>query len=161
MLNFYFKDTIESFLVKSTEEIIGAITMSNQFDANINQKKSWEEQIPILKSALAGFNGTIYFEFSIPRLGKRIDVLLIIDNVVFVIEFKVGEKKFLQYQIDQVYDYALDLKNFHKPSHDVVIAPILISTEAQYSFISIETTSHNDKLIRPIRIGRDYLKKAI
>ena len=84
MLNFYFKDTIESFLVKSTEEIIGAITMSNQFDSNINQNKSWEEQIPILKKALAGFNGTIYFEFSIPRMGKRIDVLLIIDNVVFV-----------------------------------------------------------------------------
>ena len=94
-------------------------------------------------------------------MGKRIDSLVIIGSVVFVIEFKVGEKKFLQYQIDQVWDYALDLKNFHKPSHDTVIAPILISTEAEYSFILFETTSHNDKLIRPIRIGKDDLKKAI
>ena len=73
MLNYYFKDTIEAFLVKSTEEIIGAITMSNQFDSTTTQNKSWEEQIPILKKALEGFTGTIYFEFSIPRMGKRID----------------------------------------------------------------------------------------
>ena len=161
MLNYYFKDTIESFLAKSTEEIIGAITMSNQFDSTTTQNKSWEEQIPILKKALESYIGTIYFEFSIPRMGKRIDALLIIDNVVFVVEFKVGEKKFLQYQIDQVWDYALDLKNFHKPSHDAVIAPILISTEADYSFVTIETTSHNDKLIRPLKIGKESLKAAI
>jgi len=110
MLNYYFKDTIESFQLKSTEEIIGLITMSNQFDSTLNQNKSWEQQIPILKHALSGYNGTIFFEFSIPRMGKRIDSLVIIDNVVFVIEFKVGEYKFLQYQIDQVWDYALDLK---------------------------------------------------
>lgn len=161
MPNYYFKDNIESFLDRSTEEIIGAITMSNQFDSTTTQNKSWEAQVPILKKSLIGYTGTIYFEFSIPRMGKRIDALVIIKNVVFVLEFKVGEKKFLQYQIDQVWDYALDLKNFHKPSHGLVIAPILISTESDCSFISIETTSHDDKLIRPIRIGKDDLKKAI
>jgi len=161
MLNYYFKDTIESFQFKSTEEIIGLITISNQFDSTTNQNKSWELQIPILKKALDGFSGTIFFEFSIPRMGKRIDSLVIIDNVVFVIEFKVGENKFLQYQIDQVWDYALDLKNFHKPSHNAVLAPILVATEARKSFVEITTTEHNDNLILPIRTSKEDLKEAI
>ncbi len=161
MLNYYFKDSIKSFLQKSIEEIIGSITVSNQFDSTLFQNKSWEQQIPILKKALNGYEGVIFFEFSIPRMGKRIDSLVIIDNVVFVIEFKVGESKFLNYQIDQVWDYALDLKNFHKPSHNAVLAPILVSTEAKKSFLEISTTSHNDKLILPIKSTKDDLTEAI
>jgi len=161
MLNYYFKDSIESFQLKSTEEIIGLITISNQFDSTANQNKSWEQQIPILKKALDGYSGTIFFEFSIPRMGKRIDSLVIIDNVVFVIEFKVGENKFLHYQIDQVWDYALDLKNFHKPSHNAVLVPILVATEVKKSFVEITTTSHNDNLILPIRTNKEDLNEAI
>lgn len=161
MLNYYFKDSIDSFLEKSTEEIIGLITISNQFDSTRLQNKSWEEQIPILKKAVLGFKGTIFFEFSIPRMGKRIDTLVIINEVVFVIEFKVGESKFLQHHVDQVWDYALDLKNFHKPSHTIVLAPILVATEAKESFIEISTTSHNDNLILPIKTSKDGLILAI
>lgn len=161
MLNYYFKDTIESFLIKSTEEIIGLITMANQFDSTSNQNKSWEQQIPILKTAIEGYTGIIFFEFSIPRMGKRIDAIIIIENVAFIIEFKVGENLFHQYQIEQVWDYALDLKNFHQPSHNIVLAPILIATESKYSFIEITTTSHNDNLILPIRTSKNDLNKAI
>jgi len=161
MLNYYFKDTIESFQLKSTEEIIGAITLSNQFDSSTNQNKSWEQQIPILKNALKNYIGTIFFEFSIPRMGKRIDSLIIINNVVFIIEFKVGENNFHNYQIEQVWDYALDLKNFHKPSHNAILVPILVSTEALNSFIDIITTSHNDNLILPLRTNKIDLRQAI
>ncbi len=161
MLNYYFKDTIESFLLASTEEIIGSITMANKFDSTFNQNRSWEIQIPILKKALYGYSGTIFFEFSIPRMGERVDVLVIIDNIVFVIEFKIGEHKFLNYHIEQVWDYALDLKNFHKPSHDAVLTPILVASEAQQSIIEIATTSHNDNLILPIRTGKADFREAI
>jgi hypothetical protein len=161
MLNYYFKDTIHSFLKKSTEEIIGTITLANQFDSTQLQNKSWEQQIPILKNALNGQDGTIFFEFSIPRMGKRIDSLVIIGDVVFVIEFKVGENKFLQYQIEQVWDYALDLKNFHKPSHTAVLVPILVATEAKKSFLAIGATSHNDNLLLPIKTSKEDLKLAI
>ena len=161
MLSHYYKDTIENFLQKSIEEIIGSITLSNQFDSTLLQNRSWELQIPILKEALQGLEGTIYFEFSIPRMGKRVDTLLLIDNVIFVIEFKVGESKFLHSNIEQVWDYALDLKNFHEPSHHAVIAPILVATEAKKSFIDIVTTSHNDNLILPIKVGKDDLSIAI
>ena len=78
MLNYYYKDNIDSFLKKSRAEIIGQITLSNQFDSNRNQNKSWELQIYILQKALKSYNGTIFFEFSIPRMGKRVDALVII-----------------------------------------------------------------------------------
>ncbi|HRH66574.1 MAG TPA: DUF2075 domain-containing protein [Bacteroidia bacterium] len=161
MLNYFYKDTIHSFLQKNTDEIIGTITRANQFDSTQNQNKSWEEQIPILKNALKDYQGTIFFEFSIPRMGKRVDVIVIIEDVVFVIEFKVGQHKFLQYEIEQVWDYALDLKNFHKPSHTAVLVPILIATEVKHFDIKIETTSHNDHLLIPIKIGKEGLRQAI
>ncbi|HQO08620.1 MAG TPA: DUF2075 domain-containing protein [Clostridiales bacterium] len=161
MLNYYFKDSIQSFINKSTEEIIGQISLSNQFGSILTQNKSWESQIPILKKALQPFEGVIFFEFSIPRMGKRVDVILIIENVVFVIEFKVGEHKYLSFEVDQVWDYALDLKNFHEPSHNIVLAPILVCTEARESFIEVITTSHNDNLILPVKANKETLQQAI
>ncbi|HEV8052080.1 MAG TPA: DNA/RNA helicase domain-containing protein, partial [Parachlamydiaceae bacterium] len=161
MLNYYYSDSIENFLDKSTAEVIGSITLSNYFDSTLNQNKAWEQQIVILKSALQGFEGTLFFEFSIPRMGKRIDCLIIIENVVFIIEFKVGESEYLNYNVDQVWDYALDLKNFHGPSHKAVIAPVLIATESKVSFINIITTSHDDNLILPLKTNRQGLRQVI
>ena len=160
MLGYNFKDTIASFLRKNTAEIIGEITLSSQFDLSRNQNISWELQIPIMKKALEGKNGTIFFEFSIPRMGKRVDVIAIIDDIVFVIEFKVGETNFLNYHLDQVWDYALDLKNFHKPSHKILLVPVLVATEAPSSMIEIVTTSHNDNLLSPIKVNKDDLTKV-
>ena len=161
MLNYYYRDSIDGFLNKSIEEIMGSITRSNYFDSTYNQNKAWEQQIVILKSALHGFEGTLFFEFSIPRMGKRVDCLLLIENVVFVIEFKVGETEYLSYNIDQVWDYALDLKNFHQPSHSAVIVPILVATEAQDSFFNIITTSHDDNLILPLKTNKHGIKEVI
>lgn len=161
MLNYYYKGSIRSFLKKSTEEIIGEITLANQFDATLTQNKSWEVQIPLLKNAFAVYDGTIFFEFSIPRMGKRVDVLAIIEGIVFVIEFKVGEHKYYRSNLEQVWDYALDLKNFHEPSHKALLVPILIATEAKQSFLEIATTSHNDNLLLPIKANKEDLKFAI
>lgn len=161
MLNYYYKDSISDFQIKTLEEIIGTITLSNNFDSTMNQNKAWEEQILLLKKILNNFDGTILFEFSIPRMGKRVDCLLIIDNIVFVIEFKVGQKEFLNYDLEQVWDYALDLKNFHMPSHNVIIAPILVATEAEEPIIEISTTSHNDNLILPIKSNKNNLLEAL
>ncbi|HPA55892.1 MAG TPA: DUF2075 domain-containing protein [bacterium] len=161
MLNYYFKSKIDEFIAKSTEEIIGAITMKTQFDATTEQIWAWEQQITILKKALYGKSGTIFFEFSIPRMGRRVDAIAIIQNVVFVIEFKVGESKFNNYSLEQVWDYALDLKNFHKPSHNLVLAPILVATEAQEPLIRIATTNHNDKILIPIYANKNSLSQVI
>jgi len=143
------------------EEIIGKITLNNQFDTLITQNKSWKSQIILLQNVLKFQNGTIFFEFSIPRMGRRVDCILILKNVVFVIEFKVGEKEFLSQNIEQIWDYALDLKNFHKPSHNLNIVPILIATESLNSFIEISFSSHNDNLVNPIKTNARDLKKAL
>ena len=161
MLNYYYTDSIENFIVKSTEEIIGSITLSNQFDSNRNQNQSWEQQIPLLKKSLVGFVGTLFLEFSIPRMGKRVDCLVIIENVVFVIEFKIGEKEYLSANIDQVWDYALDLKNFHQPSHLALLVPILVASEAKNSLFQFLETSHNDGLLRPIQSNKNELREII
>ena len=160
-MNYYYRNTISNFLRRTTDEIIGAITCSNEYDVVFQQNKSWEQQIPILKNALQGFEGEIFFEFSIPRMGKRVDTLVVIKNVVFVIEFKVGESHFLNHNIEQVWDYALDLKNFHKTSHNAVLVPVLIATEAKKSFTEIRLTSHNDNLTLPVKIGSNELKEVI
>lgn len=141
--------------------IIGEISLADNFDTRNTQSKAWEIQISILKEVLKGFKGELFFEFSIPRMGSRVDVLLIIQDVIFVVEFKVGERKYLSYDIDQVWDYALDLKNFHEPSHEAVLVPILVATEAKNSFLDISTTSHNDNLINPIKSNKSDLRRAI
>jgi hypothetical protein len=94
-------------------------------------------------------------------MGKRIDVVLIIGTAIFVLEFKVGEKEFPAYAIDQVWDYALDLKNFHETSHEQFIAPILIATKAKSAIVSVSQTSQNDKLLTPIKCSVEILEQVI
>ena len=126
----FYSDAISNFLSTSNVEIVGALTQNNPFALELAQKTAWNIEIELLKRVLSDYNGIILFEYSIPRMGKRIDVVVIIKNVIFILEFKVGDKKFLLGSIDQVWDYALDLKNFHETSHHHLIAPILIATEA-------------------------------
>lgn len=148
----YYSSSIRDFLGNSINEILGKLADSNNvFSLEHTQKEAWKQQIIILKEVLPGDSGSIYFEYAIPRMGKRIDVLLIIDSVIFILEFKVGEKEFHGYHIDQVWDYALDLKNFHETSHGRIIAPILIATSAKSSDVSISLSPENDKVLTPIR----------
>lgn len=161
MLNYYYKENIQTFRNSSVEEILGRITLNNEFDSLNTQNKAWESQIIILQEVLKFYKGHIFFEFSIPRMGKRVDCILLLNNVIFVIEFKVGEKEFLNHNVEQVWDYALDLKNFHQPSHNAIIAPILIATESINSFIEISFSSHDDNIIYPIKTNSVDLKKSI
>jgi len=161
MLNCYYNDTIEKFLQKSGDEILGQITRLNQFDSNRNTNQSWERQIEILKQNLVGLNGDLFFEFSIPRMGKRVDCMLVIQNIVFVVEFKVGEKEYLSSNYDQVWDYALDLKNFHKPSHSALLVPILVATEAKEVEFQFIETSHEDKLLKPLKATKNNLGEIL
>jgi len=147
---FYFSSSISSFLTTNTHEILGILVDAHGFTLEQPQRDAWTEQIRILKTVLKEFEGFLYFEYSIPRMGKRIDVVCIIGPVVFVLEFKVGENSYPSNAVDQVMDYALDLKNFHQTSHDVYIAPVLIATHAANSYLDVVTTPQNDKILSPI-----------
>ena len=161
MLGYYYSDTIDLFEKKSTNEIIGQITNENQFDSNRNTNQSWRSQIEILKETLIDLQGELFFEFSIPRMGKRVDCLLIIQNIVFIIEFKVGEKEYLSSNLDQVWDYALDLKNFHKPSHSALLIPILVATEAKNENFQFLQTTHEDGLYKPLKANKKNLREIL
>ena len=157
----YYSDKISDFLSRNDEEILGKLAQANDFALEQTQRDAWLEETRILKNVLRPYNGSIYFEYSIPRMGKRIDVVLIIGSVILVFEFKIGEREFPSYAIDQVWDYALDLKNFHETSHDSYIAPVLIATNARMSTTVIATTAHNDKLLTPIKCNEELLHKVI
>lgn len=161
MLNYFYSDSISSFLQKEVETIIGEITLNGRFSNTLPQLDAWQYQIVTLKEVLRDFEGNVFFEFSIPRMGKRVDCLLIVKNIVFVIEFKVGEKKFNNYDIEQVWDYALDLKNFHKPSHDLLLVPILVASHARSVPVEFVTTSHEDNLCNPVRCNVKNLRETI
>jgi len=157
----YYSDTIANFLKTTPNEILGELVKSNDFALEQTQRDAWLEEINILQKTLQPYKGSIYFEYSIPRMGKRIDVVVITGSTIFVLEFKVGENEFPSHAIDQVWDYALDLKNFHETSHEHFIAPVLIATKAKNVSATISTTPHNDKLLFPIKCNGELLNQVI
>lgn len=161
MLNYYYSDKISDFLQKSLTNIIGEITTNGRLGLIDTELRAWEQQIEILKNELRKYEGSIFFEFSIPRMGKRVDCLIIIKNIVFVLEFKVFEESFRNKDIEQVWDYALDLKNFHKPSHKLLLVPILVATESEAIPFEVSLSIHNDNLINPLKANRNNLGDLI
>lgn len=157
----YYSDTIANFLKTTPNEILGELVKSNDFALEQTQRDAWLEEINILQKTLQPYKGSIYFEYSIPRMGKRIDVVVITGSTIFVLELKVGENEFPSHAIDQVWDYALDLKNFHETSHEHFIAPVLIATKAKNVPATISTTPHNDKLLFPIKCNGELLNQVI
>jgi hypothetical protein len=148
----FFSDSISEFLDQSSDSILGKLVQSGSFSVESTQRDAWLSQIEILKNALTPHrtSGSVYFEYSVPRLGKRIDVVVLIGPVLFVVEFKVGEREFTAHAIDQVYDYALDLKNFHETSHAVHIAPVLVATGAKPVPLIVRLDPHGDRMLEPI-----------
>lgn len=162
MLRYFYSNSIQKFLLETEESILGKLAYNNDFSLELTQKSAWLKEIEILKHILFKYPGTIFFEYSIPRMGRRIDVVLIIRSVIFVLEFKVGDKEFTANAVDQVWDYALDLKNFHETSHDHLIAPVLIATEAKHSeqYTLIEK-SYQDLTLSPIKTNTQNLQSVI
>lgn len=127
----YYSSSIKDFITAEDDTILGELLINDEFETSDLQKTSWRKEISILKDQLPGFcRGEIAFEYSIPRVGHRIDTVCIIDGVIFVLEFKVGDSEYRKSTEDQVMDYALDLKYFHEASGDRFIIPISIPTEA-------------------------------
>src|SRR6185503_9668736 len=112
---------------------LGALTAAHDHVLEIEQRRAWEIEIRILREALASLTGAIFFEFDVPRLGSRIDAVVISGAAIFPIEFKCGEAHYRIGDYNQAWDYALDLKNFHLASHDASIWPVLVATEAATS----------------------------
>ncbi len=155
-LRSYYSASIAEFLKQSGSEIIGIIhTNDISAETTIQQSNTWESEVQILKDQLRSFlEGRIIFEYTIPRMGKRVDVVILYKNIVFLLEFKCGDTEYRQSTYDQVYDYALDLRNFQKESHDKLLVPIMVSTNASpYQNVMIM----RDRIVEPIRCNAQNL----
>lgn len=159
-LRAYYSASISKFLHQSNSEILGIIH-SNDISAEttIQQSNTWESEVQILKDQLRNFtDGKIIFEYTIPRMGKRVDTVVLYRNIVFLLEFKCGDTEYRQFTYDQVFDYAMDLRNFQKESHDKLLVPIMVSTEApRYQ----NKLTERERIIEPIRCNAQNLGAAI
>jgi len=162
----YYWAAVTQFLSTDVDSLFGILARSHDFDLESQQKQAWDESIHILKTALAGLDGTLYLEFDIPRLGSRIDAVVVSGPAVFPIEFKCGEDAFHLADRDQVWDYALDLKNFHLASHSAALFPILVATKASTADGDATWGQQHEDGVRPPRrcngadLGR-VLKEAL
>ena len=161
MNRYFYKSTISHFVTTDQAAILGQMATVNSFDLTPQQRDAWVDQIQCLKLGLAGHDGDIYFEYSIPRMGRRVDTIVLIGPVIFVVEFKVGEKAFNAQDLEQVMDYGLDLSNFHEGSHDKFVIPILVATEAQDTHVSEEAVFARGRLFKPLKANKKGISKAI
>ena len=157
----YYQAQLEQFWDTNEDEILGTLTSFHVQALEHLQTMAWQNQITYLKQQLEQhWKGKIYFEFKIPRMGKRADCILFINSCVFVLEFKVGSSSFDRFAIDQAYDYALDLKNFHLGSHDLLIFPIVVATKANTPSTN-QIQIAKDLVAKPFLIGELGLNSLI
>lgn len=159
-----FNSDIKTFIKKEKESIFGALCDNYHGDAKTTTLESWMKEIEILQGELEPWkesDGKIIFEYDIPRLGKRIDVVLLIKGIVFCLEFKTGEQIVGEAEVDQVLDYALDLKNFHKYSLDRVIVPVLVSKKNNNKSLFIRSSVYDDKVVNPLLINEKGIAHLI
>lgn len=155
----WYRQPFQRFVAEDPVQVFGRLALLSEYDIVNEQRNAWLTQIRLLQEELRDMLGEIFLEFTIPRMGRRVDAVLIIGPVIFVLEFKVGASAFDRAAIDQVWDYALDLKNFHQGSHDVPIVPVLIATDAPDNVISFE--ADRDGVYRPLLIRGGQLRRAI
>ena len=157
----YYSNEIQQIQDEKTEAILGEILLTSEFSVEKNQRDAWLHQIQALKEQLGEISGSIYFEFAIPRMGKRADVVLLVGSAVFVIEYKVGENTISRSALEQVMDYSLDIKNFHETSHQVAVVPILVATEAESRSFEIKKIRRYENLFAPMSSNGENLTEII
>lgn len=156
----FYHAPVSEFLHESTSSIIGELTRQSPHDVIGTQTRVWECQIQQLQGALRQqTDGHIFFEFQIPRIGKRADVVLVLSGIVFVLEYKLGANRYDRPALNQAMDYALDLKNFHGGSRSVPIVPILVATAAPVE--KLELVEHDDRVFNPLKANLSSLTAVI
>lgn len=153
----YYFNSINNFILEDDELVLGQLLINDEFETTDLQKMAWRSEIQILKEQLVEFSqGDIIFEYTIPRMGHRVDVICIIEGIIFLLEFKVGDKEYKKSTTDQVMDYALDLKYFHDKSRTRYLVPINVSTKAaekQNEYYCMADNIHNTLFCNENNIG--------
>lgn len=156
---------LRDFLAQDTEVVLGSLLRRSEGDVELNQRNAWETQVQVLKALSLPpeliDTSRIYFELTVPRLGRRADVVLLAGPLMIILEFKAGESNFERSAINQVWDYALDFKYFHESSHHIHVLPVLIATEATSRDYGLQQTIHNDGLYLPVCVAPGQLSSLL
>ena len=159
-----YHSSFAEFNAEEETSIFGKLCESYHGEELTTTREAWLAEISIMKRVLSRYaneDGQIIFEYDIPRLGKRVDVVLLLKGIIFCLEFKVGESRILEADVDQVLDYALDLKNFHKFSRNAIIVPILIATHHRSSSDMIQMSVYDDRVVNPLFTGEYDISRII
>lgn len=125
-------DEIVNFIKEDPSAIFGKIVKHSTFADCVKQKEAWINEIEILQEQLKDFKeGLIGFEYTIPRMGSRIDTVILYKGIIFDLEFKNFNDTFEGADKDQTKRYAFELENYHSSSKDRIIVPILVATDAE------------------------------
>jgi len=157
----WYSVSIQDFLNIQDTTILGNLTRKSPFKILTDQRDAWYFTLPILRNVLAGLEGKLYFEFEIPRMGRRIDAIVVVHGIVLVIEFKLYATEYLRADIDQTYDYAIDLKYFHEGSHEVPVIPILVATDAPEIPIELTENIRIPGLFKTLLVNSNTLQAAL
>lgn len=159
-----YNNSISAFLGCDPKALLGELGYNYHGDILTTTNDAWLGEIHVMQEVLQPWKdepGQIIFEYDIPRLGKRIDVVVLLRGIIFCLEFKVGQKDMLQADIEQVLDYALDLKNFHYLSQDRTIVPILVPTAYKSRTSEIKLSVYDDSIYNPLVAGEKSLQELI
>ena len=139
-------NSLKSF---SEERVVNIVNTLKAYvhDAGESQIRAWQDSIRILQKELsllieqAPFlkdGGQIILEYTIPLESRRADVVLLLNGVVLVIEFK-GRLIASDADIDQANAYARDLRAYHKCCANTQVKCLLVLTR------SYENKKHSNK----------------
>jgi hypothetical protein len=156
----WYQSPIRDFRAGGHVMVLGQLLRNTTREVLPSQRDAWQEQYHLLCPALEGYDGHIFWEFAIPRMGRRIDVVLLIHSTILVIEFKIGQSDYASDAVAQVWDYALDLKNFHESSHFLPIVPVLFCSAARPARLA-ELAPDHDGVYRPVLCGKGQLGECL
>lgn len=165
MSAFQYASTISDFFNKSEDEIVYILTDNNNFSSTRRTTiDSWHEEVRTIRIALNSYkeeNGFLAFEYTIPRVGGRIDCIIGLRGVLFVLEFKTGEEQNPDTDKEQLEQYVTDLKNFHFESYDIPIAPIWVVPNAALEPCNISKPKTNKQIFHISTVCNNTISECI
>jgi DUF2075 family protein len=138
-------------------ELTEAVASTGIQSTRTTQIETWKTLIKLLKRCACALidrhqaaNGWhLILEYELPRRQKRPDAIFLAEDVILVVEFKVGAKSHDASSRWQVEDYCLNLRDFHEGSSGRSIVPVLCSTAAPCVTSSPATSNSR---VTPIRL---------
>ena len=155
----YYRAPLRRFVQESASSILGDLAVANgdaRFPLAPEAIDAWRLQLPTLMNGCAKLLAAVpaaadyelLLEYPIPRVGKRIDAVLLMNDVIVAIETKTGHAPTAAER--QVDDYAIYLACFHEPSAGRTIVPLVIS-DGHIAIGGVRPFA--DEVIRPCRIA--------